>query len=552
MPHPHTHHRHLLPALALLLLWSGTLIAEEAYWIYTVRPGDNIWNLTAQHCTSVLHWKRIQRLNNIPDGPDRTIPPGTRLRFPLDILKRQPVPAIVVKLQGTVKLQRADGSEDTVAESSRLYSGDRLSTGENSSLTVRFADGSELLVTAGSEVHMDSLSAYGDNGMVDTRIRLQGGQVDSRVRPAKAGPDSRYRIITPAAVAAVRGTEYRVAAERDQPVARSEVLEGTVGVSGGGRTQAVPAGYGVVARAGAAPGPPKPLLPPPDLSQLQTPLDRLPLQFEWPALEGATGYRFQVADTAAFDRLLADGTTPARRAFWADLPDGEYYLRVRGVDTDGLEGLNAQRRFVVDARPEPPVPVGLVDQAVVRTAQPEFGWSSPEGISRYRLQIARDDSFSTLRYDQDDYSGQRFTPPQPLQEGHWSWRIASIDPGGEQGPYSDPQRFEYKAIPASPEVEAPAISKDQLVFQWRSAGEDLHYQFQFASDPDFDNVLLDRTVTEPRIEIDRPLPDNYYFRVRAIDATGYAGPYSTTQRIEVPSSVWSLVIPAGIFMLLLI
>ena len=179
--------------LAILLLLSAAVRAETAYWVYTVRPGDTIWDLTARHCTSVLHWKRIQRLNNIPDGPDRQIPPGTRLRFPVDILKHQPTAASVLKWQGTVELRRADGSSAAVADNTPLYSGDSLTTGANSSLTIRFADGSELLVTSGSQVDMDSLSAYGDTGMVDTRIRLKGGQVDSRVQPG-TGPGSRYQI----------------------------------------------------------------------------------------------------------------------------------------------------------------------------------------------------------------------------------------------------------------------------------------------------------------------------------------------------------------------
>lgn len=51
---------------------------------------------------------------------------------------------------------------------------------------------------------------------------------------------------------------------------------------------------------------------------------------------------------------MLDGTFETPTAKWADLPDGRYLLRVRGTDRTGLEGLNADRAFVLKARPEPP------------------------------------------------------------------------------------------------------------------------------------------------------------------------------------------------------
>ena len=171
--------------------------AETQHWVYTVRPGDNIWALTEKYCTSVRYWKRIQRLNNV--RLDRQIPPGTKLRFPLDILKYQPATALVAQVQGTARLIRT-GSKPAVplAAKTSLRSGDRIVTSAGANVTLQFADGSELLVLEDSEVVMDTLSAWGTTGMVDTRIRLQGGRVDTRVKPGR-DPGSRYHIITPAA-----------------------------------------------------------------------------------------------------------------------------------------------------------------------------------------------------------------------------------------------------------------------------------------------------------------------------------------------------------------
>lgn len=544
-----------LAALVLLpLLLAGTpLQAEEAYWIYTVRPGDTIWDLSERYTTSVLNWKRLQRINGIPDGVDRRVPPGTRLKFPLSLLKRQPAQAELARLSGQARILRADGRSEPAAEGQRLGSGDRLVTEAGASVLIRFADDSELLVLESSEVQMDSLGAWGETGMVDTRMRLQGGQVDTHVTPAR-GPGSRYEITTPAAVAAVRGTAFRVSAgegEDGKARMRSEVLEGVVGVAGAGASQRVPAGYGLVAQAGEPPAPPRPLLPAPDLGDMDTRLRQLPLAFTWAPVQGAVGYRFQIAPDAHFDRLLADGRVPGTRAWWEDLPDGRYVLRVRAIDDAGLEGLNAVQAFEVDARPFAPALVGLIGDVLIRDPRPEFGWTEPGGAARYRLQLARDEALSDLLIDRDDLVGRSYRPDAPLTPGHYYWRMASITADGEQGPFSDVQHFEFRSVPDTPAVERPAIGEHELAFRWQSAGPGMRYDFELADTPDFSEPLVSRRTDEPEIRLPRPASQAYWFRVRAVDETGYAGPWAPSQRIEVPpNGYWPLLIPLGMLLLL--
>jgi hypothetical protein len=539
-----------ITALCLLLLLNTITpaVAGEQYWVYTVRPGDTIWGLTEKHTTSVLHWKRIQRLNNYPDQPARGILPGTRLKFPIDILKHQPVKAQIKLLQGTARVSRANGDEVAASAGIQLQSGDRLLVDAGSNVTVLFADGSELLVLEGSEIIFDTLSAYGETGMVDTRVRLQGGQVDTRVKPSRGG-GSRYEIITPAAVAAVRGTDFRVSADTDAPVARSEVLEGTVEVSGSGTARKVPAGFGVLAKIGEPPAKPKPLLPPPDLSPQAAVLEYLPLQFDWTGVDQARAYRFQVAGNTSFDSLLVNATSEGTRGYFPDLPNGEYALRVRAIDHDGLEGINAVRRFTVAAHPQPPVLIGLRDNVIVRTDTPEFGWSRPEDIQHYRLQVASDQAFGKLVVDESAHRSERFTPQTGLVPGRYYWRVASIDAAGTTGPWSDASAFEYRAVPEAPATEAPALGETAIDFHWRDAGAGMRYQFQLDDNAEFQSPDLDQFTDTPAITIDRPAPGIHYFRVRALDDTDFASPWSPTQSFTIPANPWLLLIP-GVLLIL--
>ncbi|MGB5178247.1 MAG: FecR domain-containing protein [Gammaproteobacteria bacterium] len=381
-----------LLAAALLVLLHAAAVAND--WIYTVRPGDTLWTLSETHLSSMKYLDALQRHNTIADP--QQITPGTRLKFPVAWLKHQPATAAVVSLQGEASLVSAlDGSTRPLTVNTPLHTGDRIETGPDSNLSIRFADGSELLVLSDSRVEMDSLSAYGTTGMVDTRIRLQGGRVDTRVKPGQ-GPGSRYNIITPAAVAAVRGTQFRVSAETDRPVARSEVIEGKVSVSGAGASQLVPSGFGIIAEAGQPPQPPRKLLAAPDLSTLPALLDRTPLQFQWAPVENAAAYRFQVAASSQFERLLADSTT-AQAATTMDLPDGDYVLRIRAIDKDRLEGLDAMHAFTVADRPQPTVLVDpTADPLQINEYEMAFHWQAVGGAARYHYQLASDPDFADI------------------------------------------------------------------------------------------------------------------------------------------------------------
>lgn len=539
----------LLPFVLLLLFIGNPAAAAEQYWEYTVRPGDNIWNLTKTHCTSVRYWKRIQTLNNI--DLDREIPPGTRLRFPLSILKHQPATALVAKLQGSAELLRAGtGNAVPLQAGTSLRSGDRITTGADSNLTLQFADDSRLLVLENSEVLMDSLSAWGTTGMVDTSIRLQGGRVDTQVKPSR-GPGSRYQIITPAAVAAVRGTDFRVSAEMEKPVMRSEVTEGTVGVGDASRSTPVKAGFGLVAESGKVPEKPRKLLPAVNLSGLPTVQRQLPLTFTWPGLKGARGYRFQIAPNADFDLLIADQTTETTSASWADLPNGRYAVRVRGIDEVGLEGLNSVHLFEVDARPFAPVTGSPPDAGVIRSAEPEFSWSATAESSAYRIQIATDAGFSSPVTDQEtaDSTLQR---EQPLAPGTYYWRVAGIDERGKQGPYSPVRSFTYRQPLAAPVVQQPLINHEHLVLAWQAVDGAESYEAQFATDPYFRDIRVNTGVSALRLELPRPPSQVYYFRIRAINPAGEPGPFSTPFKVYIPPLYpwWPLVLAFPLLLVL--
>ena len=129
--------------LTSLLMFSDQAAAEE--WIYTVRPGDNLWNVSERHLTSMQYVKRLQQLNRIPNV--YTIPPGTKIRIPVAWSKQhtEGVTARVVNIHGTAVLKRANMPENVPVElGMQLYAGDEIKSGNDAFVTVEFSDKSRM------------------------------------------------------------------------------------------------------------------------------------------------------------------------------------------------------------------------------------------------------------------------------------------------------------------------------------------------------------------------------------------------------------------------
>ena len=479
-------------------------------------------------------------LNQVAD-PFR-IPPGTSLHIPVAWLRADPAAARVRSLRGgaTVREVGAAGPGRPLTIGDWLATGDVVQTGDDSELVLEFVDGSSLLLEAGGELTLQQLWQYGSTGMANTRLHLRNGRLETSVEPRR-GPATRFEITTPSAATAVRGTRLRVGADESRAESRTEVEHGKVEVSGGGSTTALPAGYGAITMAGHAPSPPIKLLDPPDIGGIPRRFGRPSIQFDIPRQPGAAGYRLQVSHSPNFEDMLFDRRFESGQVRGPDLPDGEYYLRVRGIDGKGLEGLNSARGFAIKTRPPAPMPLMPKPGAAAAEETPEMVWQYPETIGHYHLQIASDTQFDHLVVDEssladappggDDRGAAAGLRSWRLPLGLYFWRVASVDLAEGEGPFSDPRAL--RRVPPAPRVEEAVIGSESIGVRWGGVQGARQYQLQMAGEPSFSQLLIDVHTEKASLDIPSPEPGGYFLRVRAIDAEGFEGPFGLPQSIEV-------------------
>ena len=528
--------------ICLAIIWllcSSSVYAQD--WIYTVVDGDNLWNLSEQHLDKVTRFEQLRKLNNI-ENPKR-LQPGTRIRVPLAWIRSNPVAAKIISITGIAEIQRARSSTTEPAKvGSLMQLGDQLSTADDSSVAIEFADKSVLSLHENSLVHFDHLSAHGVTGMVDSRLNLLKGRMDTKVTPA-VGPGSRFEIETPSAISAVRGTVYRALVMDNGDKSNIEVLHGKVAVSGANKQLLVNKGYGTQVATGQPPLPPKALLPAPIFEPIPDTITEINWRLAWSEVAGAKAYRVEVATENDFDTLVWEGITEYNRAAFPDLLDGHYAVRVRAIDSLGLEGINQQAMIQLNAQPQPPIALKPVDQQVFREQPPSLQWTAADNAKAYRLEIAADNKFTQLLLNKT-LTDSEFDTASLSALGHYYWRLSSIASDGEVGPVGPARSYQIKPIPEKVEAAVSAEESGQLVASWNVGMGQPNYRVQIANDKAFNDIIIDETIDKAEYAFEPFKGDERYLRVKSIEQDGYEGPWGSTQTIqplpEEPVNYWPL------------
>jgi hypothetical protein len=525
-----------LCVLLMLIFFYGISLAQAEEWIYKVRNGDNLWNLTVDYLIDISYVKQVQKLNNIADP--WYILPGTKIRIPSEWVRHYPALVRVQNLQGTAQILEDEAKHPhQLKVGDVVMLGDTILTDADSTLILGFLDGSRILLQENSHLKIDHLMLLENTGMSDSKLQLLSGRLETQVAPDK-GTARRFQIKTPVTVTSVRGTDYRISAEEKKSESKTEVVEGKVVVKGNRKSRLLTAGYGTITIKDQEPIPPVKLLPSPDISHIPVPFAQVPIQFSMPAHKDGKGYRVQIAKTDLFQDVLFDKPLYSSIIRGPDLPDGDYFLRVRGIDTLQLEGYNAQRPIIINARPEPPFLLSpKPGGGILLEDNLEFSWSRQQEGSQYHLQISNSQDFSELLIDAANVDDNELTVTKKLALGKYFWRVAAIDQDGD-GPFSDGQLF--RRIAPAPELEAPDITDDTLAIRSRSGLPGQTYHFQMSDDESFSDLLVDKYSDEPGFEIPRPGGGEYFIRVRTIDPDGFVGPFGTPQSIDVPYNYYWL------------
>ena len=135
---------------------------------------------------------------------------GIRILAQEESPEAESIATILESIQGSVDILRVDEKEWTKAEQGQdINEGDKIKTVEDSTVDIAFASGAMAILENNSEMIVKTAVSDYDNDRYKTRLNLLLGKVLVNVgKVEKESVD--FKVETPVAVAAVRGTEFVV------------------------------------------------------------------------------------------------------------------------------------------------------------------------------------------------------------------------------------------------------------------------------------------------------------------------------------------------------
>ena len=304
------------------------------------------------------------------------------------------------------------------------------------------------------------------------------------------------------------------------------------------------------------PPPPPPPAAPALVSPAAGAVTAPPVTFDWTDVTGAASYTIQVDEISEFGAPLILSASAGSSQFTAgSLPDGNWFWRVRAVNSAGTPGAwSAVRTIQVQSTPPPPPPptpgtASLVSPANgAQVTQPfRFDWSDVAAAAWYTIEVDDGSSFASPLVFAATTTPSELTVSS-LPNGALFWRVRAFNSDGVGGPFSAVRSVQVQssappppppgALPSpsllSPANDARLRPGQQAVFDWSDVAGAATYTIQIDDSSSFSAPLIvDKTLAFSQLTTSSLPTRRMWWRVRANDGSGASGAWSAARRFEV-------------------
>lgn len=374
---------------------SSTIISRDVI----VESGDTLSSIAARELGKSGFAAQLADFNAL--SIDASLLPGNIIRIPI-LVAAQAEFAQVVFVKGNVVVTRPSASAastssvaDDAANASvfdlqrdfEIYSGDTITTSSDGYVSIEFSSGSVINMQPDTEATLSNLNCLPDSDACLIELTTPRGKITSDVNARDQQPVD-FRISTPYASAAVRGTVFDIEADG---VLRVGVTEGSVDLGAQQETVELGSGFGSVVVEGEAPAAPIALLPAPVFKRVPARMATGDAVMWWP-FSDATRYFAQLANDEAGVETLASYSIGTNQLTGLTVEPGDYFLLLRAIDANGLRGFTSNTRLTVASIDDSIAPVSTVVTRQGQEFQVEVQ-NPPADANGFEIQIANNLAF---------------------------------------------------------------------------------------------------------------------------------------------------------------
>jgi len=201
-----------------------------------------------------------------------------------------------------------------------------------------------------------------------------------------------------------------------------------------------------------------------------------------------------------------------------------YYYKVRALDANGTAGAWSS---IVAVTYKQILPAPTVTGGNDAQGRPTLKWSAVTGAAKYEVYRARSKDGDYIKYS--TVTGTSYTNTSYIENGNtYYYKVRALKSDGTAGAWSSVVSVTYKQTLSAPSVTGGNDAQGRPTLKWNAVTGAAKYEVYRARSKDGDYIKYS-TVTGTSYTNTSYIEDGntYYYKVRALDANGTAGAWSS-------------------------
>ena len=245
---------------------------------------------------------------------------------------------------------------------------------------------------------------------------------------------------------------------------------------------------------------------------------------KWKAVSGAAKYEVYRARSKDGDYIKYSTVTGTSYTNTSYIESGStYYYKVRALDANGTAGAWSS---IVSVTYKQTLSAPTVTGGNDAQGRPTLKWNAVTGAAKYEVYRARSLNGDYIKYS--TVTGTSYTNTSYIENGNtYYYKVRALKSDGTAGAWSSVVSVTYKQTLSAPAVTGGNDSQGRPTLTWKAVSGAAKYEVYRARSKDGTYTKYS-TTTGTAYTNSSYLTSGatYYYKVRALDANGNAGPYS--------------------------
>ena len=249
---------------------------------------------------------------------------------------------------------------------------------------------------------------------------------------------------------------------------------------------------------------------------------------KWNAVTGAAKYEVYRARSRSGEYIKYSTVTGTSYTNTSYIENGNtYYYKVRALKSDGTAGAWSS---IVSVTYKQTLSAPTVTGGNDSQGRPTLTWNAVSGAAKYEVYRARSRSGDYIKYS--TVTGTSYTNTSYIEDGNtYYYKVRALKSDGTAGAWSSIVSVTYRAAStgtlSAPTVTGSTDSQGRPTLKWNAVSGAAKYEIyrSYSRDGSYSKYST-QTSTAYTNSSYLTSGTTYYYKVRALDANGNAGPYS--------------------------